>query len=110
MCQISGLNVAVQRRLRLSPAVDDETLGKKKRAPPTPVGPVVVETVHEDAFRTREYEFLPNDDRVVLCDTELPGDLWTARKTRLFEVAVSLKVTVAMGTFSCADRVLTCFF
>jgi hypothetical protein len=101
--QISGLKLAVQRCLCILPAVDYDTYSRNA-GPPSPAGPVVIETIHEDAFGTREYEFLPNETKVVLCNTELPENLWTVRKTRLFGVTISVKLTVVMHPYSYARR------
>lgn len=90
--QVSGIKVALARRLVFPVGAD---MGGRQS-----LEPQITEVVHEQNFKGREYEFPPNEELVCNVAVEVPRDLRTVRKTRLFEIRVVALVSLVLGTFA----------
>ena len=62
--------------------------------------PQITDIVHQENFKGATFEFPPNHESVFNVSVDIPRDLRTIRKTRLFEVRCFALVSVLMGTFA----------
>ncbi|PWN36394.1 uncharacterized protein FA14DRAFT_54751 [Meira miltonrushii] len=93
--QMSGMKVTLVRRL-IFPVSGPP--GKPAAKPN--LEPQVTEEVHSQLFKGPSYEFPPNEEVVVNLAVDIPRELRTIRKTRLFEVHTLAIVSLQMGSFA----------
>lgn len=93
--QMSGMKVTLVRRL-IFPVSGPP--GKPAARPN--LEPQVTEEVHSQLFKGPSYEFPPNEEVVVNLAVDIPRELRTIRKTRLFEVHTLAIVSLQMGSFA----------
>ncbi|PWY99072.1 hypothetical protein BCV70DRAFT_163542 [Testicularia cyperi] len=94
---LSGIKVSLARRLIFPVGSPDGT----HDSPDTvSLEPRITEIVHEQVFKGREYEFGPNEESVCNVAVDIPKDLRTIRKTRLFEVRTFALVSLVLGSFA----------
>lgn len=87
--QVSGLKVAISRRLRI--------LYPKNEQPVVPP-PSIAATVFHQAFNGEMFDFPPGEEKEVMLRFALPKDeCWTKRHGVLFELDVFATVTVNCG-------------
>ena len=95
--QVSGIKVCLARRLIFPVGSAD---GTHDRPNENSLEPRITEMVHEQLFKGREYEFAPNQEAVCTVAVDVPRDLRTVRKTRLFEVRTYALVSLVLGSFA----------
>ena len=88
---VSGVRVALARKL-IFPVGN----GSKE----TSLQPQITDIVHQEDFKGPSFDFAPGNESVFNVAVEVPRDLRTIRKTRLFEVRIFALVSVMMGTFA----------
>ncbi len=94
---LSGIKVALARRL-IFPVGSAE--GFHDSPDKLSLEPRITEIVHDQIFKGREYEFDPNAESVCTVAVDVPRDLRTIRKTRLFEVRTFALVSLLLGSFA----------
>ncbi|EST05242.2 Immunoglobulin E-set [Kalmanozyma brasiliensis GHG001] len=94
---LSGIKVSLARRL-IFPVGSAE--GFHDSPDKLSLEPRITEIVHERTFKGREYEFDPNAESVCTVAVDVPKDLRTIRKTRLFEVRIFAFVSLLLGSFA----------
>ncbi|SNX87327.1 uncharacterized protein MEPE_06037 [Melanopsichium pennsylvanicum] len=94
---LSGIKVALARRL-IFPVGSAEGLHDTKDK--ISLEPRITEIVHNQIFKGHEYEFGPNAESVCTVAVDIPRDLRTIRKTRLFEVRTFALVSLPLGSFA----------
>lgn len=94
---LSGIKVALARRL-IFPVGSAE--GLHDHPDKVSLEPRITEIVHDQIFKGREYEFGPNAESVCTVSVDIPRDLRTIRKTRLFEVRTFALVSLLLGSFA----------
>ncbi|SPO23722.1 uncharacterized protein UTRI_03751_B [Ustilago trichophora] len=94
---LSGIKVALARRL-IFPVGSVE--GFHDSPEKVSLEPRITEIVHDQIFKGREYEFGPNAESVCTVAVDVPRDLRTVRKTRLFEVRTFALVSLLLGSFA----------
>ncbi|KAJ1018327.1 hypothetical protein NDA18_006482 [Ustilago nuda] len=94
---LSGIKVALARRL-IFPVGSIE--GLHDSPDKVSLEPRITEIVHDQIFKGREYEFGPNAESVCTVAVDIPRDLRTIRKTRLFEVRTFAMVSLLLGSFA----------
>ncbi|SPO24482.1 uncharacterized protein UTRI_03751 [Ustilago trichophora] len=94
---LSGIKVALARRL-IFPVGSVE--GFHDSPEKISLEPRITEIVHDQIFKGREYEFGPNAESVCTVAVDVPRDLRTIRKTRLFEVRTFALVSLLLGSFA----------
>lgn len=94
---LSGIKVALARRL-IFPVGSPE--GLHDSPDKVSLEPRITEIVHDQIFKGREYEFDPNAESVCTVAVDVPRDLRTIRKTRLFEVRTFALVSLLLGSFA----------
>ncbi|KAN0065786.1 hypothetical protein ACQY0O_000916 [Thecaphora frezii] len=95
--QVAGIKVALARRL-VFPVGSAE--GTHDAPDKVSLEPRITEIVHEQNFKGSEYEFPPNEEAVCNVAVDIPRDLRTIRKTRLFEIRVFALVSLVFGSFA----------
>lgn len=92
---LSGLKVSLARRLHFPvsglPGVPAQRPSLEPR---------ITEVVHTQHFKGPSYEFPPSEEVVVNLAVDLPRDLRTIRKTRLFEIQTVAIISAQMGNFA----------
>lgn len=92
---LSGLKVLIAHRLTLpTPGPPGQPAQHQS------LEPQITEIVHTQHFKGPSYEFPPQEEIVVNLAVNLPRELRTIRKTRLFEVQTLAVVSLDMGTFA----------
>ncbi|KAJ9479438.1 Arrestin_C domain-containing protein [Pseudozyma hubeiensis] len=94
---LSGIKVALARRL-IFPVGSVE--GFHDSPEKLSLEPRITEIVHDQVFKGREYEFVPDAESVCTVAVDVPRDLRTIRKTRLFEVRTFAFVSLLLGSFA----------
>ncbi len=94
---LSGIKIALARRL-IFPVGSPE--GVHESAEKMSLEPRITEIVHDQIFKGRDYEFAPNAESVCTAAVDIPRDLRTIRKTRLFEVRTYALVSLLLGSFA----------
>ncbi|GAC97538.1 hypothetical protein PHSY_005124 [Pseudozyma hubeiensis SY62] len=94
---LSGIKVALARRL-IFPVGSVE--GFHDSPEKLSLEPRITEVVHDQVFKGREYEFVPDAESVCTVAVDVPRDLRTIRKTRLFEVRTFAFVSLLLGSFA----------
>ena len=94
---LSGIKVALARRL-IFPVASAE--GLHDSPDKLSLEPSITEIVHDQVFKGREYEFDPHAESVCSLAVDVPRDLRTIRKTRLFEVRTYALVSLLLGSFA----------
>ncbi|EPQ27519.1 uncharacterized protein PFL1_05057 [Pseudozyma flocculosa PF-1] len=95
--QVAGIKVALARRLIFPVGSAD---GAHDRPDQVSLEPRITEVVHEQHFKGREYEFPPGEEAVCNVAVDVPRDLRTIRKTRLFEIRIFALVSLVLGSFA----------
>lgn len=94
---LGGIKVALARRL-IFPVGSAE--GFHDSPDKLSLEPRITEIVHGQIFKGREYEFAPHAESVCTVAVDVPRDLRTIRKTRLFEVRTFAFVSLLLGSFA----------
>lgn len=94
---LGGIKVALARRL-IFPVGSVE--GFHDSPDKLSLEPRITEIVHDQIFKGREYEFHPDKESVCTVAVDVPRDLRTIRKTRLFEVRTFAFVSLLLGSFA----------
>ncbi|CBQ73354.1 conserved hypothetical protein [Sporisorium reilianum SRZ2] len=94
---LGGIKVALARRL-IFPVGSAE--GFHDSPDKLSLEPRITEIVHDQIFKGREYEFAPHAESVCTVAVDVPRDLRTIRKTRLFEVRTFAFVSLLLGSFA----------
>ncbi len=95
---VSGVRLSLARRLIFPIGSSAAGAGADGGAS---LQPSITEIVHSETFKGQAaYEFAPSHESVFFVPLDVPRDLRTVRKTRLFEVRTVLLVSVLMGTFA----------
>lgn len=92
---LSGLKVAIARRL-IFPVSGPPGVPAQRPS----LEPQITEVVHTQHFKGPSFEFPPSEEVVVNLAVDLPRDVRTIRKTRLFEVQTVAIISAQMGNFA----------
>lgn len=94
---VSGMKVALARRL-IFPV---SQAGNGVPATRQSLEPIITEIVSNQTFKgSSQYEFSPNEERVTNLNVEIPRDVRTIRKTRLFEIQIVALISLHLGNFA----------
>ncbi|UZJ54794.1 hypothetical protein CBS101457_004114 [Exobasidium rhododendri] len=92
---LSGIKVAIARRL-IFPV--GSMPGVPAQRPN--LEPQITEVMHTQTFKGPSYEFPPDEEMVTILAVDLPRNIRTIRKTRLFEVQIIALISAQMGSFA----------
>ena len=92
---LSGIKVAIARRLVFPISGPPGTPAQRPS-----LEPQITEVIHTQLFKGPTFEFPPNEEMVTNLAVDIPRDLRTIRKTRLFEVQIIVLVSAQMGNFA----------
>jgi len=92
---LSGIKVAIARRL-IFPVAGMPGVPAQRPS----LEPQITEVMHTQLFKGPSFEFPPNEEVVANLAVDLPRELRTIRKTRLFEVQVIALISAQMGNFA----------
>lgn len=94
---VSGMKVSLARRL-IFPV---SQAGNGVPATRQSLEPIITEIVSNQSFKgSPQYEFGPNEERVTNLNVEIPRDVRTIRKTRLFEIQIVALISLHLGNFA----------
>lgn len=94
--EVSGMKVSLARRL-IFPV---SSAGNGAPATRQSLEPIVTEIVSTQQFKGPGFEFGPNEEIVTNLNVEIPKDVRTIRKTRLFEIGIVALVSLHLGNFA----------